>query len=112
MINFVLQNVLIQKGKRKNWHEINIISHPLLKETYNSTNYEVTIGLSTTRETTSYAATLELPSISWNAKVHYRFHESPPLVPVLSQKNPIHTTHSTYLKLQLHNILPLASRAS
>jgi hypothetical protein len=62
--------------------------------------------LSPSWEAASHAATLELPKILWNPKIHYYVHKSPPLALNVSQINPVHTTPSclrSILTGSLHN---------
>jgi hypothetical protein len=56
----------------------------------------------------NFAAPQELPSVLWNPKVQYRAHKSPPLVPMLSHINPIHSIPSS-LSLSLRSILILST---
>jgi hypothetical protein len=54
--------------------------------------------LSPSWEPANCAPTQELPNILWNPKIHYRVHMSPPLVPILSRIDLVHTTPSYLLK--------------
>jgi hypothetical protein len=75
--------------------------------------------LSPSSEAATCTATQELPNTLWNQKVHYRVYNSSPLVPILNQTNPVHTTRSYLSKIYLniiysptswYNIINISSR--
>ena len=50
-------------------------------------------------ESNWFAASQEIPRISWNPKFHYRTHKRPPLVSILGQTNPVHIPTSHLLEI-------------
>jgi hypothetical protein len=58
-------------------------------------------------EAVSFSASLEIPSILWNWKCRFRFHDSPPLVPILRH---IHTVYIHPISLVIILILSLHLR--
>jgi hypothetical protein len=65
--------------------------------------------LSPSWEIASHAATQELSNILWNPKFHYRDHKNPPMDPILSQIEPVHTTPSYVSKYHINIIHPPTS---
>jgi len=53
-----------------------------------------------------FSATQEIPRILWDPKVHYRIHNSPPPLPILSQLDLVHTSTSHFQEIHLNIILP------
>jgi hypothetical protein len=68
--------------------------------------------LSPSWEANSHSASQEIPCHLWNPIVHYRTHNSLPLVPILRQMNPVHTFPPYFPKIHSNIIFPSTPRSS
>ena len=62
-------------------------------------------------EASWFAASQEIPRISWNPNVHYRTHKRLPPVPILGQPNPVHRPISHLLEIHPNIIHPSMPRS-
>jgi hypothetical protein len=60
----------------------------------------------------SYSASQEIPRLLWSAKVYYRVHKIPPLVPMLIQINLFRNLPPHVPKVHSNIILPSMLRSS
>ena len=58
-----------------------------------------------------FAASQEIPRISWNPKVHYRTHKRPSTFSTLGQPNPVHIPTSHLLEIHPNIIHPSTPRS-
>jgi hypothetical protein len=77
-----------------------------IAQVYGVTSYLLR-ELSPSWEAANCADTQEIPSILRNPKVHHRVHKSPPLVPTLSQIDPVVTIPSYLSKIYFNIVHPL-----
>jgi hypothetical protein len=58
------------------------------------------------------SAIQEIPRILLKPKVHYQVHNSPPLVPIMSENNLVHVLRTYFFKIYFIIILPSTSSSS
>ena len=116
LLHIILQVTLFTSTNLNGTFTMYILS-PLKNFSYNLNTWYVRTYVYTTILTYSmvqnpsweanwFAASQEIPRISWNPKVHYHTHKRPPSVSILGQPNPVHTPISQLLEIHPNIIHP------
>jgi hypothetical protein len=80
--------------------------HHTIINTHTHTHTHITLEESPSWEANSRSPSEEISRLLWNPKVHYRFHNSPLLVPILSQMNKVHNSPLCVSKIHFNIIFP------
>jgi hypothetical protein len=86
------------------------LNHELQQQCHLHTMCHLPVPFEQLQTTSSHSAS-QIPRLLWNPKVHYRVHNSPPLVPVLSQINRVDNFLTYFPKIRSNIILPIYAPA-